>query len=75
MYLQANHLFGRFLRAESYRKSLIWQKRYLIGLLETYQDVRPLTELLHIDKLKAKNGRCLTGIRCFRYVCVSALNG
>lgn len=35
--LQANHLFARYLRSESYRKALIWQKRYLVALLATYQ--------------------------------------
>ncbi|RZC43306.1 myosin-9-like, partial [Asbolus verrucosus] len=34
---RANYLFAKYLRSESYRKALAWQKRYLISLLETYQ--------------------------------------
>ncbi|KAK9719890.1 Pericentrin-AKAP-450 domain of centrosomal targeting protein [Popillia japonica] len=41
---RANHLFGKYLRSESYRKALIWQKRYLVALLATYQDFRPIAE-------------------------------
>jgi hypothetical protein len=39
---RANYLFAKYLRSESYRKALAWQKRYLISLLETYQTT-PLT--------------------------------
>ncbi|KAJ3623780.1 hypothetical protein MTP99_017443 [Tenebrio molitor] len=35
---RANYLFAKYLRSESYRKALAWQKRYLISLLETYQN-------------------------------------
>ncbi|XP_065163040.1 A-kinase anchor protein 9 isoform X3 [Atheta coriaria] len=35
---RANHLFGKYLRADSYRHALSFQKKYLIGLLATYQD-------------------------------------
>lgn len=34
---RANYLFAKFLKAESYRKALVWQKRYLISLLDSYQ--------------------------------------
>ncbi|XP_063244341.1 pericentrin-like isoform X2 [Bacillus rossius redtenbacheri] len=32
------HLFGKYLRVESYRKSLVWQKRYLLVALSGYRD-------------------------------------
>lgn len=36
--LQANHLFGKYLRVESFRKALVHQKRYLLIMLQTYQE-------------------------------------
>lgn len=35
---QANHLFGKYLRVESFRKALVHQKRYLVIMLQTYQE-------------------------------------
>lgn len=35
---RANHLFGRYLRVESHRKALVHQKRYLLIVLQTYQE-------------------------------------
>lgn len=35
---RANHLFGKYLRVESYRKALVHQKKYLLIVLQTYQD-------------------------------------
>ncbi|XP_972088.2 pericentrin isoform X2 [Tribolium castaneum] len=31
---RANYLFAKYLRSESYRKALVWQKKYLISLIE-----------------------------------------
>lgn len=31
---RANYLFAKYLRSESYRKALTWQKQYLTSLLE-----------------------------------------
>ncbi|KAK5641438.1 hypothetical protein RI129_009985 [Pyrocoelia pectoralis] len=35
---RANHLFAKYLRSESYRKALAWQKKYIISLLASYQN-------------------------------------
>lgn len=35
---RANHLFGKYLRVESYRKALVHQKKYLLIVLQTYQE-------------------------------------
>ncbi|XP_055905923.1 A-kinase anchor protein 9 isoform X3 [Eupeodes corollae] len=35
---RANHLLGRYLRVESHRKALVYQKRYLKISLQSYQD-------------------------------------
>lgn len=32
-----NHLFGKYLRVESFRKALVHQKRYLLIMLAQYQ--------------------------------------
>ncbi|KAF0298281.1 Pericentrin [Amphibalanus amphitrite] len=37
------YAYGRFLRAESYRRALCWQKRYLMVLLGGYQETEVLT--------------------------------
>ncbi len=39
-------LYGRFLRAESFRKALVYQKRYLLLLLGGYQDCEGETLML-----------------------------
>ncbi|XP_063695962.1 A-kinase anchor protein 9 isoform X2 [Culicoides brevitarsis] len=35
---RANHLFGKYLRTESYRKALVHQKRYLLTILAVYEE-------------------------------------
>lgn len=35
---RANHLFGKYLRTESYRKALVHQKRYLLMALTVYEE-------------------------------------
>lgn len=35
---RAQHLFGKYLRVESFRKALVHQKRYLVLVLQTYQE-------------------------------------
>ncbi|PSN48348.1 hypothetical protein C0J52_08077 [Blattella germanica] len=40
---KVKHLFGKFLRAESYRKALVWQKRYLLVVLGGYQESEAIT--------------------------------
>ncbi|GJQ85464.1 hypothetical protein Trydic_g23887 [Trypoxylus dichotomus] len=52
---RANHLFGKYLRSESYRKALIWQKRYLVALLATYQSFKPITERLPLSAFEPRN--------------------
>ncbi|XP_037075026.1 pericentrin-like [Pollicipes pollicipes] len=37
------YAYGRFLRAESYRRALCWQKRYLMVLLGGYQETETMT--------------------------------
>lgn len=34
---RANHLFGKYLRTESFRRALVHQKRYLLIVLSTYE--------------------------------------
>ncbi|XP_066992619.2 golgin subfamily A member 4 isoform X2 [Anabrus simplex] len=40
---RVRHLFGKYLRAESYRKALAWQKRYLLVALGGYQETEATT--------------------------------
>lgn len=35
---RANHLFGKYLRTESYRKALVHQKRYLLMAMAVYEE-------------------------------------
>lgn len=41
--LQVQRLYERYLKAESYRKSLVYQKRYLLLLLGGFQDCEQAT--------------------------------
>lgn len=43
MSLQIRHLFWKYLRSESYRKALMWQKRYLLLVLGGYQEAEAIT--------------------------------
>ena len=43
MSLQIKHLFWKYLRSESYRKALVWQKRYLLLVLVGYQEAEATT--------------------------------
>ena len=43
MSLQIKHLFWKYLRSESYRKALVWQKRYLLLVLGGYQEAEAIT--------------------------------
>lgn len=38
LFLQMKRLYGRYLRSESYRKSLVYQKKYILALLNGFQD-------------------------------------
>jgi len=49
---QAVFFYRRLLRAESYRKALVWQKRYLSLLLTSYQE----SELLSLSRLARMSG-------------------
>ena len=49
---QAIFFFRKLLRAESYRKALIWQKRYLSLLIFSYQE----SELLSLGRLARMSG-------------------
>ena len=41
--LQMQRLYGKYLRAESFRKALIYQKKYLLLLLGGFQDCEAAT--------------------------------
>jgi A-kinase anchor protein 9 len=43
MSLQVKVLFSKYLRSESYRKALVWQKRYLLVVLGGYQESEAVT--------------------------------
>ena len=49
---QAIFFFRKLLRAESYRKALVWQKRYLSLLLSSYQE----SEILSLGRLARMSG-------------------
>jgi len=49
---QAIFFFRKLLRAESYRKALVWQKRYLSLLLSSYQE----SEMLSLGRLARMSG-------------------
>ena len=49
---KAVYFFRKLLRAESYRKALIWQKRYLSLLIFSYQE----SELLSLGRLARMSG-------------------
>ncbi len=36
--VQVQKLYGKYLRAESFRKALVYQKKYLLALLTGFQD-------------------------------------
>ncbi|XP_055703876.1 pericentrin isoform X3 [Phlebotomus papatasi] len=50
---RANHLFGKYLRVESFRKALVHQKRYLMIVLASYQE----TEANALAMLHTKQGK------------------
>lgn len=43
VYLQLQRLYERYLRAESFRKALVYQKRYLLLLLGGFQECEQAT--------------------------------
>jgi A-kinase anchor protein 9 len=43
MSVQIKLLFWKYLRSESYRKALAWQKRYLLLVLGGYQEAEAIT--------------------------------
>jgi hypothetical protein len=51
MSVQIKHLFWKYLRSESYRKALVWQKRYLLLVLGGYQEAEAVTvgRLAHLS--------------------------
>lgn len=49
---QAYHFYRLLLRAESYRKALIWQKKYISLLLSSYQE----TEMAALGRLARMSG-------------------
>ncbi|XP_055692681.1 pericentrin isoform X3 [Lutzomyia longipalpis] len=49
---RANHLFGKYLRVESFRKALVHQKRYLMIVLASYQE----TEANALALIQSKQG-------------------
>merc|ERR1740128_400740 len=49
---QASYFYRMLLRAESYRKALVWQKRYLSLLLSSYQE----SEMLALGRLAKMSG-------------------
>ncbi|XP_059608935.1 pericentrin isoform X2 [Phlebotomus argentipes] len=52
---RANHLFGKYLRVESFRKALVHQKRYLMIVLASYQE----TEANALAMIHTKQGKVL----------------
>ena len=64
---RANFLFAKYLRSESYRKALAWQKRYLISLLETYQN-EPLHRIPGSENLDRKRAKRRPVQNRFKYV-------
>lgn len=43
MWLQMHRLYGKYLRSESFRKALIYQKRYLLMLLGGFRECEETT--------------------------------
>nr|CAD7428850.1 unnamed protein product [Timema monikensis] len=62
------HLFGKYLRSESYRKALVWQKRYLLVVLGGYQECEALTldRLAFLSGCSQDNGRTRSPKNKFR---------
>lgn len=56
---RANHLFAKYLRSESFRKALIYQKRYLLITIASYQPthVLPIFSSNHNQPKKRKSFR------------------
>ena len=71
------YAYGRFLRAESYRRALCWQKRYLMILLGGYQE----TEVMTLHRMTQLTGgrfrpdgrRCVTPLVKFRAAALVAV--
>ena len=59
---QVQRLYERYLRAESFRKSLVYQKRYLLLLLGGFQDCEQATLCL-IARMGAHPSPPLSGQR------------
>ncbi|XP_031352709.1 A-kinase anchor protein 9-like isoform X3 [Photinus pyralis] len=68
---RANQLFAKFLRSESYRKALVWQKKYIVSLLASYQNHPLPFESATVTPAYAR----LSGRRRFRAViaCIMAM--
>lgn len=67
--LRADHIFRCYLKSESFRKALIYQKRYLLTLLATYQACS--TRLVDLQLVYAKSEvqtNAREGVGKFRYV-------
>ena len=45
-------LYSKYLKSESFRKSMVWQKKYLLVLISGYRDSerKTMTALQHIDE-------------------------
>ena len=56
---RANHLFAKYLRSESFRKALIYQKRYLLITIASYQPahVLPIFSGHHTQPKKKRSFR------------------
>ncbi|KAF5306240.1 hypothetical protein FQA39_LY08938 [Lamprigera yunnana] len=51
--VRANHLFAKYLRSESYRKALAWQKKYIVNLLASYQQY-PSPDIYPFENMSAR---------------------
>ncbi|KAK3911702.1 Pericentrin [Frankliniella fusca] len=51
---RVSHLFGRYLRMQSYRKALVWQKRYLLSVIRGLNESKLLASS-HLAALAESN--------------------
>lgn len=61
-FLQLQRYYERYLRAESFRKALVYQKRYLLLLLGGFQDCEQATLCL-IARMGGRPSTPLTSLR------------
>lgn len=69
---KANHLFGKYLRTESFRRALVHQKRYLMIVLSTYEaNEAKVLSLVHNNQPAQPKRRKITSFKSLVLVAIA----